>query len=168
MSDKYVFQDILDIMDEIKTIVDNTNWRTYSKTRVGILITQKLDALKHIQSEIPDEAVYLRKSTEATNFFEKFLSRINDIMNNMSQDDLILQWYELELFRLSYASRYANTYGHGGELQVAGTAQALANALIGIETLDVKNLMVDWDHPEFSKRRKLILNYLNSAYTFFF
>ena len=93
---------------------------------------------------------------------------INDIMNNMSQEDLILQWYELELFRLSYASRYANTYGHGGELLVAGTAQALANALIGIETLDVKNLMVDWDHPEFSKRRKLILNYLNSAYTFFF
>ena len=79
-----------------------------------------------------------------------------------------LQFYELEIWRLRYASMYALQYGQGGALQVAGAAHALANVLIGIETMDVQELIVDWDHPEFDKRRKLILNYLSSAYLFFF
>ena len=166
MSTKKILDDVLSIFSEINDIVDNINWRDYSETRVRILLTNKMDDLKHIVSEIPDDDLY--SSEDASIFFENVLDKIARILNSMPKDKMIFQFYELELWRLRYASMYALQWGHGGELQVAGTAHALANVLIGIQTMDVQNLLVDWDHPEFEKRRKLILNYLNSAYMFFF
>ena len=166
MSTRQILQEALDIMNDIYTIVNNINWRDYSETRVKILVTKKTDELKHILGELPDEDVF--SSDEASNFFEKILDKITRILGDLPPDKMPLQWYELELWRLRYASMYALQWGHGGELQVAGTAHALANVLIGIQTMDVQDLIVDWEHPEFEKRRKLILNYLNSAYLFFF
>lgn len=166
MSTRQILQEVLDIMNDIHTTVTNINWRDYSETRVKILVTRKTDELKHIISDLPDEDIF--SSDEASTFFEKILDKITRILSNLPSDKMPLQWYELELWRLRYASMYALQWGHGGELQVAGTAHALANVLIGIQTMDVQNLIVDWDHPEFEKRRKLILNYLNSAYLFFF
>ncbi|MCG3226930.1 MAG: hypothetical protein H7645_08420 [Candidatus Heimdallarchaeota archaeon] len=166
MSTRKILQEALDIMNDIYKIVNNINWRDYSETRVKILVTKKTDELKHILSELPDEDIF--SSDEASNFFEKILDRITRILGNLPPEKMPLQWYELELWRLRYASMYALQWGHGGELQVAGTAHALANVLIGIQTMDVQDLIVDWEHPEFEKRRKLILNYLNSAYLFFF
>jgi hypothetical protein len=166
MSTRQILQEALDIMNDIYNIVTNVNWKDYSEVRVKILVTRKTDDLKHILGELPDEDVF--SSDEASNFFEKILDKITRILSNLPADKMPLQWYELELWRLRYASMYALQWGHGGELQVAGTAHALANVLIGIQTMDVQNLIVDWDHPEFEKRRKLILNYLNSAYLFFF
>ena len=166
MSTRQILQEALDIMNDIYNIVHNVNWTDYSETRVKILVTRKTDDLKHILGELPDEDIF--SSDEASNFFEKILDKITRILGNLPPDKMPLQWYELELWRLRYASMYALQWGHAGELQVAGTAHALANVLIGIQTMDVQNLIVDWDHPEFEKRRKLILNYLNSAYLFFF
>ena len=166
MSTREILQQVLDIMDEIMNIVDNTNWRDYSEVRTKILITRKTDDLKHILGEIPDDD--LMSSEEASNFFEKILDKITRILGSLPQDKMPLQWYELELWRLRYASMYALQWGHAGELQVAGTAHALANVLMGIQTMDVQNLIVEWEHPEFEKRRKLILNYLSSAFLFFF
>ena len=166
MSTRQILQEALDIMNDIYKIVNNVNWKDYSETRVRILVTRKTDDLKHILSELPDEDIF--SSDEASNFFEKILDRITRILGSLPPEKMPLQWYELELWRLRYASMYALQWGHGGELQVAGTAHALANVLIGIQTMDVQDLIVDWDHPEFEKRRKLILNYLNSAYLFFF
>ncbi|NPD88818.1 MAG: hypothetical protein HGN29_08830 [Asgard group archaeon] len=166
MSTRQILQEVLDIMNDIHTTVTNINWRDYSETRVKILVTRKTDELKHIISDLPDEDIF--SSDEASTFFEKILDKITRILSNLPSDKMPLQWYELELWRLRYASMYALQWGHGGELQVAGTAHALANVLIGIQTMDVQDLIVDWDHPEFEKRRKLILNYLNSAYLFFF
>jgi hypothetical protein len=153
-------------MNDIYNVVNNINWTDYSETRVKILVTRKTDDLKHILGELPDQDVF--SSEEASNFFEKILDKITRILGNLPPDKMPMQWYELELWRLRYASMYALQWGHGGELQVAGTAHALANVLIGIQTMDVQDLIVDWEHPEFEKRRKLILNYLNSAYLFFF
>jgi len=166
MSTRQILQEALDIMNDIYNVVNNINWKDYSEVRVKILVTKKTDELKHILSELPDEDIF--SSDEASNFFEKILDRITRILGNLPPDKMPLQWYELELWRLRYASMYALQWGHGGELQVAGTAHALANVLIGIQTMDVQDLIVDWEHPEFEKRRKLILNYLNSAYLFFF
>jgi hypothetical protein len=166
MSTREILQQVLDIMDEIHNVVDNINWRDYSEVRTKILITRKTDDLKHILGEIPDDD--LLSSEEASNFFEKILDKITRILGSLPQDKMPMQWYELELWRLRYASMYALQWGHAGELQVAGTAHALANVLMGIQTMDVQNLIVDWEHPEFEKRRKLILNYLSSAFLFFF
>ncbi|MCE7742740.1 MAG: hypothetical protein GOP50_09825 [Candidatus Heimdallarchaeota archaeon] len=166
MSGDRIFQEILELFDNIRTIVNNTNWSNYSETRVRILVSQRVDELKHILGEIPDDL--LTDTEKASLFFENVLEKITLILTNLPQDKLPIQWYELELFRLRYASMYALQYGQAGELQVAGSAHALANMLIGISTLDVKNLYVDWDHHEFHRRRKLILNYLSSAYLFFF
>ena len=166
MSGDKIFQEILELFDNIHTIVNNVNWKDYSETRVRILVSQRVDELKHILGEIPDDL--LTDSEKASLFFESVLEKITLILTNLPQDKLPIQWYELELFRLRYASMYALQYGHAGELQVTGSAHALANMLIGITTLDVKNLYVDWDHHEFHRRRKLILNYLSSAYLFFF
>lgn len=166
MPRKEYTKEVLELMDDIGSIVNNVNWSTYSETRVKILVSQRVDELKHILGEIPDDI--LMNSDEASLFFEKFLEKITLILTNLPQDKLPIQWYELELFRLRYASMYASQYGHAGELQIAGSAHALANMLIGITTLDVKNLVVDWDHHEFHRRRKLVLNYLSSAYLFFF
>ena len=166
MSTKKILDEVLNIFEEIRNIVDNVNWTDYSETRVKILLTNKMDDLKHIVSDIPDDDLY--SSEDASIFFENVLDKITRILSSMPQDKMLFQFYELELWRLRYASMYALQWGHGGELQVAGTAHALANVLIGIQTMDVQNLLVDWDHPEFEKRRKLILNYLNSAYMFFF
>ncbi len=166
MSGKQFTEEVLELMDDIRSIVDNVNWSSYSETRVRILVSQRVDELKHILGEIPDDV--LMNSDEASLFFEKVLEKITLILTNLPQDKLPIQWYELELFRLRYASMYALQYGHAGELQITGSAHALANMLIGITTLDVKNLVVDWDHHEFHRRRKLVLNYLSSAYMFFF
>ncbi len=166
MTGKLYTEEVLELLDNIRSVVDNVNWKTYSETRVRILVSQRVDELKHILGEIPDDL--LMNSDEASLFFEKVLEKITLILTNLPQDKLPIQWYELELFRLRYASMYALQYGHAGELQIAGSAHALANMLIGISTLDVKNLVVDWDHHEFHRRRKLILNYLSSAYLFFF
>jgi len=166
MSGDKIFDEILELFDSISTIVNNVNWTNYSETRVRILVSQRVDELKHILGEIPDDL--LTDSEKASLFFESVLEKITLILTNLPQDKLPIQWYELELFRLRYASMYALQYGHAGELQVSGSAHALANMLIGITTLDVKNLYVDWDHHEFHRRRKLILNYLSSAYLFFF
>ena len=166
MPGKEYTKEVLELMDDIGSIVNNVNWSTYSETRVKILVSQRVDELKHIIGEVPDDI--LLNSDEASLFFEKVLEKITLILTNLPQDKLPIQWYELELFRLRYASMYALQYGHAGELQIAGSAHALANMLIGITTLDVKNLVVDWDHHEFHRRRKLVLNYLSSAYLFFF
>lgn len=166
MPGKEYTKEVLELMDDIGSIVNNVNWSTYSETRVKILVSQRVDELKHILGEIPDDI--LMNSDEASLFFEQILEKITLILTNLPQDKLPIQWYELELFRLRYASMYALQYGHAGELQIAGSAHALANMLIGITTLDVKNLVVDWDHHEFHRRRKLVLNYLSSAYLFFF
>ena len=166
MPGKEYTKEVLGLMDDIGSIVNNVNWSTYSETRVKILVSQRVDELKHILGEIPDDI--LMNSDEASLFFEQILEKITLILTNLPQDKLPIQWYELELFRLRYASMYALQYGHAGELQIAGSAHALANMLIGITTLDVKNLVVDWDHHEFHRRRKLVLNYLSSAYLFFF
>lgn len=166
MPGKEYTKEVLELIDDIGSIVNNVNWSTYSETRVKILVSQRVDELKHILGEIPDDI--LMNSDEASLFFEKVLEKITLILTNLPQDKLPIQWYELELFRLRYASMYALQYGHAGELQIAGSAHALANMLIGITTLDVKNLVVDWDHHEFHRRRKLVLNYLSSAYLFFF
>jgi len=166
MSEDKIFKEILELFDNINDIVNNINWSNYSETRVRILVSQRVDELKHILSEIPDDL--LTDSEKASFFFESVLEKITLILTNLPQDKLPIQWYELELFRLRYASMYALQYGQAGELQVAGSAHALANVLIGISTLDVKDLYVDWDHHQFHRRRKLILNYLSSAYLFFF
>lgn len=166
MPGKEYTKEVLELMDDIGSIVNNVNWSTYSETRLKILVSQRVDELKHILGEIPDDI--LMNSDEASLFFEQILEKITLILTNLPQDKLPIQWYELELFRLRYASMYALQYGHAGELQIAGSAHALANMLIGITTLDVKNLVVDWDHHEFHRRRKLVLNYLSSAYLFFF
>ncbi len=166
MSGDKIFQEILELFDNISTIVNNTNWSNYSEARVRILVSQRVDELKHILGEIPDDM--LTDTEKASLFFENVLEKITLILTNLPQEKLPIQWYELELFRLRYASIYALQYGQAGELQVAGSAHALANMLIGITTLDVKDLYVDWDHHEFHRRRKLILNYLSSAYLFFF
>ena len=151
MSGKQFTEEVLELMDDIRSIVDNVNWSSYSETRVRILVSQRVDELKHILGEIPDDV--LMNSDEASLFFEKVLEKITLILTNLPQDKLPIQWYELELFRLRYASMYALQYGHAGELQITGSAHALANMLIGITTLDVKNLVVDWDHHEFHRRQ---------------
>ncbi|MHA1407419.1 MAG: hypothetical protein ACTSSG_08575 [Candidatus Heimdallarchaeaceae archaeon] len=166
MSTRQILQQITGILDEIYNIVNNVNWRDYSEVRVRILVTNKMDELKHVLGDIPENDVF--SSEEASNFFEKILDKITKILGTMPEEKMPLQWYELELWRLRFASMYAMQWGQGGDLQVAGAAHALANVLIGIETIDVKNLIVDWSHPEFNKRKKLILNYLSSAYIFFF
>ncbi|MBY9000458.1 MAG: hypothetical protein KGD64_06055 [Candidatus Heimdallarchaeota archaeon] len=166
MSTRKILNEVLDLMDDIKRIVSNTNWRDYSEVRVKILVNNKMDELKHVLGELPESDIF--NSEEASTFFEKILDKITRILSNLPQDKMPLQFYELELWRLRYASMYALQYGQGGALQVAGAAHALANVLIGIETMDVQELIVDWEHPEFDKRRKLILNYLSSAYLFFF
>ncbi|MHA1954379.1 MAG: hypothetical protein ACW96U_10595, partial [Candidatus Heimdallarchaeaceae archaeon] len=141
MSTRKILQEALDIMNDIYKIVNNINWRDYSEIRVKILVTKKTDELKHILSELPDEDIF--SSDEASNFFEKILDKITRILGNLPPEKMPLQWYELELWRLRYASMYALQWGHGGELQVAGTAHALANVLIGIKTMDVQDLIVD-------------------------
>ena len=166
MSTRKILNEVLDLMDDIYRIAYNINWRDYSEIRVKILVSGKMDELRHILGELPDSDVF--NSEEASTFFEKILDKITRILGSLRQDKMPLQFYELEIWRLRYASMYALQYGQGGALQVAGAAHALANVIIGIETMDVQELIVDWDHPEFDKRRKLILNYLSSAYLFFF
>ncbi len=169
MTAKHILNDLLELMDEIRGVVNNKNWVDYSPVRARILITQKMDQLKHTLSKIPPDVLSLFSAEDLTNFFEKILDKITAITSNLDKTDHLMEWYELELFRFNFASMYANMWGKGGSLQVAGTAQALAHTLIGVEILDVDALYIaDWNHPEFYKRKKLILNYLTSAYGFFF
>ncbi|MHA1685100.1 MAG: hypothetical protein ACTSYD_01700 [Candidatus Heimdallarchaeaceae archaeon] len=160
------FKEILDLFKEIRTIVFSQKWRDKSDSRTRILVSKKLDHLKWMLGEIPDDKLF--SSDEAALFIENVLEIINEVLIDLPKHSLNVAYYELELFRLRYASMYALSYGRGGELQVAGAAHALANVLMGISTLDVEELFVEWDHPEFNKRKKLILNYLSSAFLFFF
>ncbi|MHA1304275.1 MAG: hypothetical protein ACTSPI_11300, partial [Candidatus Heimdallarchaeaceae archaeon] len=166
MSGSQTFDKILGILDEFFNIVTGKNWRIYSVERTRILLSKKIYELKDLLSDIPID--FNINSKEITSYIERILSKLNEIMNYINQKELLFAWYELELFRLSFATLYANSWGQGGDLHVAGTANALANALMGIHTLDVENLYVDWSHHEFHKRRVIMLNYLGSAMSFFF
>ncbi len=166
MSDKATLNKIPELLEEIKSVVTNKSW-SYSKVRLNILLTKKLDELKDIESNIYNE-IALADSEALFKYYGELITKINEILNELSRDEFPFQYYEFELFRLNYATLYANLWGEAGELQVAGAATALANVLIGIQTLNVEDLEVDWDHPEFHKRRKLILNYLSAAFNFFF
>ncbi|MHA1205604.1 MAG: hypothetical protein ACTSSL_11835, partial [Candidatus Heimdallarchaeaceae archaeon] len=161
-----VFDKILLLLDEIFEIVTNKRWIHYSKRRTEILLSQKIYELKHILSEIPID--FNINSKASSEYFEKILGKITEIMNNMTPTDLLFSWYEIEIFRLNFATIYANMWGQAGDLSIAGTANALANALLGIQTLDVDDLYVPWGHHQFHKRRVIILNYLDSAMSFFF
>ncbi|MHA1225101.1 MAG: hypothetical protein ACTSP3_18000 [Candidatus Heimdallarchaeaceae archaeon] len=53
MSTRQILQQITGILDEIYNIVNNVNWRDYSEVRVRILVTNKMDELKHVLGDIP-------------------------------------------------------------------------------------------------------------------
>ncbi|UJG43828.1 MAG: hypothetical protein K9W46_01260 [Candidatus Heimdallarchaeum endolithica] len=161
-----VFDKILLLLDEIFEIATNKRWAYYSERRTEILLSQKIYELKDILSEIPMD--FNINSKASSDYFEKILGKITEIMNNMTPSDLLFPWYEIEIFRLNFATFYANMWGQAGELSIAGTANALANALLGIQTLNVDDLYVPWGHHQFHKRRVIILNYLDSAMGFFF
>ncbi len=169
MSSKEILLDLLVLFDELQDIINNKKWANYSATRIRILINQKLDEIKHTLSGIPMEVFSLLGNEELTNFFDQVLEKVTVITSNMNKQEHLIEWFELEVIRLNYASMYASMWGQGGALQVIGTAQAMTHALIGIQTLDVEGLFIsDWKHPDFYKRKKLILNYLSSAVSFFF
>ena len=111
MSTRQILQQITGILDEIYNIVNNVNWRDYSEVRVRILVTNKMDELKHVLGDIPENDVF--SSEEASNFFEKILDKITKILGTMPEEKMPLQWYELELWRLRFASMYAMQWGQG-------------------------------------------------------
>lgn len=165
-AEKGYFHEILAEIEDMFAVVQNIKWRSTSITRQKILIRAKIDAIKQKMTNYNLETLI---SSEAySTFFDKILQKFTELQSFLDKVEMIIEWYQLELFRLRFASMYANLWGDAGNLHIAGTAHALAHVLVGIETLDVEHLLVDWTHPEFEKRRNMILNYLSSAMLFFF
>ena len=163
------YQEIIDLMDEIYGYLTGNKWREKSEVRLNILLTTRLDGLKHQLSELNFDE--LLDSEKQALYLENLIERVNNILLNLPKDKFTMQYYDLELFRLQLASMYTLSWGQAGELQITGAAHALANVLIGIKSLsdeEIRYLVVDWNHPEHYKRRKLLLNFLSSAYLFFF
>ncbi len=165
-SEKGYFKEILAEIEDMFAIVQNSKWRSTSITRQKILIRAKIDTIK--QKMVNYTLENLISSEAYSTFFEKILQKFTELQSFLDKDEMSIEWYQLELFRLRFASMYANLWGDAGNLHIAGTAHALAQVLMGIETLDVEHLLVDWTHPEFEKRRNMIMNYLSSAMLFFF
>ena len=68
MSTRKILNEVLDLMDDIHRIVTNTNWSDYSEVRVKILVSSKMNELRHVLGELPETDVF--NSEEASIFFE--------------------------------------------------------------------------------------------------
>ncbi len=58
MSTRKILNEVLDLMDDIHRIVNNTNWSDYSEVRVKILVNSKMNELRHVLGELPETDVF--------------------------------------------------------------------------------------------------------------
>ena len=135
------YQEALDLLKEIRNLVIGKTWKEQSIIRLKILLSNKLEELKITLRSIPIDETF--EEEKIALIFEESLELINEISLNIPKDDMPFEYFEVELFRLMYASSYASLYGRGGELRMVGSAHALTSLLLGINTLDVQQLIVD-------------------------
>ncbi|MBD3190235.1 MAG: hypothetical protein GF308_06310 [Candidatus Heimdallarchaeota archaeon] len=99
---------------------------------------------------------------------EQSLQIINNILVNKPEAIQNLFWYELETIRRGNISLLMGFWGEAGILRVTGTANALANILMGIEPIDINDIYVEYGHPEYLKRYSLTYNILNQSSTLYY
>jgi len=98
---------------------------------------------------------------------ETGLHLINNILYNKNEQVEELRWLDLEMIRLGFVGSLMQFLGEAGVLRVTGTANALVNILMGIDPIEVDNIMVEKNHPDFIKRFKLSFNLTNQLFRVF-
>lgn len=155
------------IIDDLKIIqqILNDEKRALSKKQRAIMINTRLNSFENLFNEL--NVAKGKTSEEKSNELEKILEYLNDELLNYTEYKTLVEentWYNLCLIRNKIITRLLELWGKGGVLSLSGTANALANILMGIEVLDVDEYLVSPEHPGYIKRYSTIYSYLSSIH----
>ncbi len=164
MSNKSIHEQLFsEIMEEVRqiesTVLDTK--RLISENQREILIYNRIRSIIGKMNRVQTLDV---KAEEFSEYIEKFLESVNQIVLTKLKGTNSMYRYNLETLRYSSVCSLMTTWGKGGVLRIVGIGNTLINMLIGFETMDdVEKLLVDFDHPEFRKRNQLVVNFQNFA-----
>jgi hypothetical protein len=155
-----VFIEALDELQLIENLLLEKTNRKLSTEQVGIIVRKRFSAIINAINRAGAENLSVE---ERTTFYQLVLPKFNAIINNMPEDDLAIFWYQLHALRLSMIANIMAAWGEGGLLRTIGIANAIPNILMGVDTIDPEEVLVEKDHSEFLTRNSLSIN-LNNFY----
>lgn len=157
--------DIFDDLQQIDNILDPNSTRKLSEMQRSIIVQKRIVSLKQYMNNLVNSNIDIENQVE---IYQEMLGKIRQILLYKPGKDPALHWYELEMFRCSLAGALMAAWGKGGFLRTVGSANALAEILLGIELVDFFPILVDDNHPDYIKRSNLAFNYTNMSAGLFY
>ncbi|MCG3218277.1 MAG: hypothetical protein KAR35_04695 [Candidatus Heimdallarchaeota archaeon] len=158
--------DLIQELEEISNLLSRKNRRDYSPTHLEILLNKKIKAVEHNHNKllINDEITVERKTDQ----IEDALYKTNKIVYENKKKLSSQQLMEIKILRVALIVSLMRYWGDGGSLRLRGIANALANILSGLSTLELEDILVDEHDENYSKRVMLGFSHLNNMSMLFY
>ncbi|MHA1911054.1 MAG: hypothetical protein ACTSYA_05080 [Candidatus Kariarchaeaceae archaeon] len=158
--------DLIQELEEINNLLSNKNRREYSITHLDILLNKKIKAVKHNHNKllINDEITVERKTDQIEDALYKTNKLVYEKRKRLNNQQLM----EIKILRVALIVSLMRYWGDGGSLRLRGIANALANILSGLSTLELEDILVDKDDKNYSKSVMLGFNHLNNMSMLFY
>ncbi|MBD3193037.1 MAG: hypothetical protein GF308_20540 [Candidatus Heimdallarchaeota archaeon] len=146
---------IFDEFEQIKNLITKRGNRSLTETQLKIMVNTRLTGLTDAINKFENVEMPVQTKAEV---YQELLQKIAQLLGHKPQEEPSLYWYKLEVTRCNMIVSLFNVWGKGGLLRVIGTANALANILLGLEEIKIPTLLVGPNHPEFRVRNILAAN----------
>ena len=151
-----IVQEIYDIIQQMSKIFERKN---LSFNQQSIMLKQQINNLKSKFNSISLSSLNTNEKSKIT---EELLRKITDFYFYESENlNNNLIGYEIQILRMRLITDLMEFWGEGGVLRLQGTANAFANMLIGFDKLQIEDMLMEKDDPQFLSRFQLIFNYIN-------